>query len=469
MLFNSLEFALFFALVATGYAVLARASRQNWLLLAASYLFYGWWDWRYLGLIAWVSSLDWVLARGIAATASPARRRALLTLSLANGLGILAKFKYQGFFLANLQFTLDALGIAGSMPVLQVVLPVGISFFTFQSASYVVDVYRGETPVCRRLPDYLLFVSFFPQLVAGPIERSGNLLAQLLAERRVTPAGVQAGFAQFVIGWLKKVAIADHLGRYVEEVYGNAAAHNGWTLSLGTAAFAAQIYCDFSAYSDMAAGMARAMGFRLMENFAAPYLATNIQEFWRRWHISLSTWFRDYLYRPLGGGRAGLALQLRNVLIVFVISGLWHGANWTFVLWGLAHGLLLCGYLLWRKVRPAAFPSLPLSFAFSWAFTMAAVLLTWVLFRAPDMDTAVAILGKMAAPSGMPHLGPQLLQALPGLLVLAALEVAKEPLAFPEWYESRSPKARWALVLVMLLTGMAFLSKQGADFIYFQF
>ncbi|MFN7341368.1 MAG: MBOAT family O-acyltransferase [Opitutia bacterium] len=469
MLFNSLEFALFFALVATGYAVLARASRQNGLLLAASYFFYGWWDWRYLGLIAWVSALDWVLARGIAASASPVRRRALLTLSLANGLGILAWFKYQGFFLANLQATLDALGIAASMPVLQVILPVGISFFTFQSASYVVDVYRGETPVCRRLPDYLLFVSFFPQLVAGPIERSGNLLAQILAERRITPEGVQRGFAQFVLGWLKKVAVADHLGRYVEEIYGNSGAHNGWTLTLATAAFAAQIYCDFSAYSDMAAGMARAMGFRLMENFAAPYLATNIQEFWRRWHISLSTWFRDYLYRPLGGGRAGLALQLRNVLIVFVVSGLWHGANWTFVLWGLAHGLLLCGYLLWCKLRPATFTGIPLSGAFSWVITMAAVLFTWVLFRSPDIATAGSILAKMAAPSGMPHLGPQLLQALPGLLLLAALELAKEPLAFSQWYAARSPASRWALVLLMLVTGMAFLSKQGADFIYFQF
>ena len=469
MLFNSLEFALFFAVVLAGYALLRTAGRQNVLLLAASYLFYGWWDWRYLGLIAWVSLLDWYVARRIAGSASSGARRAWLCLSLANGLGLLAWYKYQGFFLSNVQSLADALGIAASVPVLSVVLPVGISFFTFQSASYVVDVYRGETPVCRRPSDYLLFVSFFPQLVAGPIERSGNLLGQLLGERRMTAEGFQLGAAQFAVGWLKKVAIADHLGRYVEEVYGNPGAHGGWTFWVATAAFAAQIYCDFSAYSDMAIGMARAMGFRLMENFAAPYLATNIQEFWRRWHISLSTWFRDYLYRPLGGGRAGLALQLRNVLIVFVVSGIWHGANWTFALWGLAHGALLCGYLLWRQVRPAAWLSLPGAGFLSWSVTMVAVLLTWVLFRAPDVAAAGSILGSMFSPSGAPFLGPQLAQALPGVLLVAAVELRKEPATFIDWFATLPPARRAALLFLVLATGAAFLSKQGADFIYFQF
>lgn len=469
MLFNSLEFALFLAVVLAGYALLRTAGRQNVLLLAASYLFYGWWDWRYLGLIAWVSLLDWYVARRIAGSASSGARRAWLCLSLANGLGLLAWFKYQGFFLANVQSLADALGIAASVPVLSVVLPVGISFFTFQSASYVVDVYRGETPVCRRPADYLLFVSFFPQLVAGPIERSGNLLRQILGERRMTAEGFQLGAAQFAIGWLKKVAIADHLGRYVEEVYGNPGAHGGWTFWVATSAFAAQIYCDFSAYSDMAIGMARAMGFRLMENFAAPYLATNIQEFWRRWHISLSTWFRDYLYRPLGGGRSGLALQIRNVLIVFVVSGIWHGANWTFALWGLAHGLLLAGYLLWRQVRPASWISLPGAGFLSWSVTMVAVLLTWVLFRAPDAAVAGAILGSMLAPSGAPFLGPQLAHALPGILLIAAIELRKEPSPFIDWFATLSPARRAALLFLVLATGAAFLSKQGADFIYFQF
>lgn len=469
MLFNSLEFALFLAFVLAGYALLRTAGRQNVLLLAASYLFYGWWDWRYLGLIAWVSLLDWYVARRIAGSASPAGRRAWLCLSLANGLGLLAWFKYQGFFLANVQSLADALGIAASVPVLSVVLPVGISFFTFQSASYVVDVYRGETPVCRRPSDYLLFVSFFPQLVAGPIERSGNLLSQILGERRMTAEGFQLGAAQFAVGWLKKVAIADHLGGYVEQVYGNPAAHNGWTLWLATAAFAAQIYCDFSAYSDMAIGMARAMGFRLMENFAAPYLATNIQDFWRRWHISLSTWFRDYLYRPLGGGRAGLALQLRNVLIVFVISGIWHGANWTFALWGLAHGALLCGYLIWRRIRPVTWPSLPGSSVISWSITMFVVLLTWVLFRSQDIASARVILAAMLSPAGSPLLGPQLAMALPGVLLIACIELRKEPASFIGWFASLPPLARAALIFTLLIFGTAFISKQGADFIYFQF
>jgi D-alanyl-lipoteichoic acid acyltransferase DltB (MBOAT superfamily) len=469
VLFNSLEFAIFFAIVLAGYALLHTSRRQNVLLLAASYLFYGWWDWRYLGLIAWVSLLDWYVARRIAGSAPLAGRRVWLCLSLINGLGLLAWFKYQGFFLANVQSLADALGVAASVPVLSVVLPVGISFFTFQSASYVVDVYRGETPVCRRPSDYLLFVSFFPQLVAGPIERSGNLLSQLLGERRMTAEGFQLGAAQFAVGWLKKVAIADHLGGYVEQVYGNPGAHNGWTLWIATAAFAAQIYCDFSAYSDMAIGMARVMGFRLMENFAAPYLATNIQEFWRRWHISLSTWFRDYLYRPLGGGRAGLALQLRNVLIVFVISGIWHGANWTFALWGLAHGMLLCVYLLWRRIRPVTWTSLPGSTAFSWSITMVFVLLTWVLFRSQDVVSAKVILAAMFSPVGMPLIGPQLAHALPGILLIAYIELRKEPSTFASWFSSLSPIGRAAMTLTLIIFGLAFISKQGADFIYFQF
>jgi D-alanyl-lipoteichoic acid acyltransferase DltB (MBOAT superfamily) len=285
----------------------------------------------------------------------------------------------------------------------------------------------------------------------------------------MTAEGFQLGAAQFAVGWLKKVAITDHLGGYVEQVYGNPGAHNGWTLWIATAAFAAQIYCDFSAYSDMAIGMARVMGFRLMENFAAPYLATNIQEFWRRWHISLSTWFRDYLYRPLGGGRAGLALQLRNVLIVFVISGIWHGANWTFALWGLAHGMLLCVYLLWRRIRPVTWTSLPGSTSFSWSITMVFVLLTWVLFRSQDVVSAKVILAAMFSPVGMPLIGPQLAHALPGILLIAYIELRKEPSTFASWFSSLSPIGRAAMTLTLIIFGLAFISKQGADFIYFQF
>ena len=467
MLFNSLEFALFFAVILGAYALLP-TSGQNWLLLVGSYFFYGWWGWPYLGLLAWVSCVDWWAARQIDTSPAPRVRRLWLTLSLVNSLGLLAWFKYQGFLFANVQAALDAAGLAVAVPTFRVVLPVGISFFTFQSASYVLDVYRRETAVCRRLADYLLFTSFFPQHIAGPIERSGNLLSQILTPRRFTPANFQAGAAQFALGWLKKVALADHLGLYVDEIFGNPAAHNGWTIWVASFAYAAQIYCDFSAYSDMAIGVARAMGFRLMENFAAPYLATNIQEFWRRWHISLSTWFRDYLYRPLGGSRGGLGLQLRNVLIIFTVSGIWHGANWTFVLWGLAHGLLLCGYLLWRRFRPD-WPALPGARLLSWALTLAVVTLTWVLFRTPDLATALAMMSKMIAPAGTPHLGHQLAMAMPAGLLLIALELAKEPLAFPDWQSRLRPAARWSLVLLMVLVGLAFLSKQGAAFIYFQF
>ena len=373
MSFISVAFLVFLPLVFLIYWALQRHLRcQNIALLTASYVFYAWWDWRFLFLILITSTSSFVSGLIMPKTI---HKRWVLTACVLLNLGILGVFKYYGFFIDNLQAMLAPLGVALDVPTLHLILPVGISFYTFQSLSYAIDVYRGTLTPTRRIVDFFAYIAFFPQLVAGPIERATNLLPQISSPRTFRYDEAVEGLRRILWGFFKKMVVADNCALAVNTIWADYAGADAMTLVAGMLLFTFQIYGDFSGYSDIAIGTARLFGIRLMENFRLPYFSATMPEFWRRWHISLMTWFRDYLYIPLGGSREGTLRTIRNILIVFLLSGLWHGANWTFVVWGLYNACLL---LLWRVVR---LRSILLT------FLLAAV--GWVVFRSASMTEAV--------------------------------------------------------------------------------
>src|SRR5437667_5899257 len=348
MLFCSLEFFAFFAGVFALYWVIPWARPRVWLLLAASLYFYASWNKQLALPIAVSTAVDYTLARGMEATAVPWRRRLLLGVSLVGNLSLLCYFKYANFFLASLEEALRAAGASSSLPTLSVLLPVGISFYTFEAISYTVDVYRGRMPAERSLPNFMVFILFFPHLVAGPIVRARDFLPQIGRRKRWSWPRMQVGVQFFLMGLFKKLAIADRMAQFVDPVFADPAAFKTGAVWVAVLAYALQIYCDFSGYTDMALGCAHLLGFHLARNFDMPYLATNISEFWRRWHISLSSWLRDYLFLPLGGSHGGNWQTCRNLMITMPLGGLWHGASWTFIAWGVLHGLLL---VIHRSVR----------------------------------------------------------------------------------------------------------------------
>ncbi|HTE05565.1 MAG TPA: MBOAT family O-acyltransferase, partial [Planctomycetota bacterium] len=337
MRFNSFDFLVFFALVFAAYWRLPQRG-QNLLLLGASYVFYGWVHPWFLYMLVGSTVMDYWAARGM--ERFPARRRLLLRLSLAGNLGLLATFKYFDFFVVNVSELLAHFDLHPSLPMLRVALPVGISFYTFQSLTYTIDVYRGELAPRRSFLDFALFVTMFPQLVAGPIERAKRLLPQIERDRTLDFARLESGVCLAVWGFFKKLVIADNIVIYADRIF-ELKHPAGPMIAAGAAAFALQIYADFSAYTDIARGTARLLGFELMENFRAPYLATSPSDFWRRWHISFSSWIRDYVYLPLGGSRAGRARFAFAAMTAMTLSGLWHGASWNFALWGVYHGVLV--------------------------------------------------------------------------------------------------------------------------------
>ena len=392
MLFNSLTFLLFFAIVLALHRLLPSARTRNAMLLGASYVFYAAWNPPYV-LILWFSTaLDWFLARCIFRSADPRRRRRLLLLSLISNLGLLALFKYATFLLANTQHLLAAIGIAFQPPAWDVVLPIGISFYTFASLSYTIDVYRGEVRGDWKLLDYALFVSFFPHLVAGPIVRASQLLPQIAAPRRATRDELGWGLTLSIIGLFCKVVLADSIfAPVVDAVYANPALYgalDSWAAVLG---FSGQIYFDFAGYSLCAIGLALCFGYAFPDNFRFPYAARGFSDFWQRWHMSLSSWLRDYLYIPLGGNRRGRARTYLNLLLTMLIGGLWHGASWMFVLWGGLHGSYLALERVWRERKPVASQT-------SWRLacgvllTFLVVTLTWIPFRAAEPGVALAML-----------------------------------------------------------------------------
>lgn len=469
MLFDSIEFAVFLAVVLLVYPLL-KTRAQNLFLLLASYFFYGFWNWKFLSLIFVSTLLDFHCSQGIHDSTDPRKRKLLLTLSVVGNLGILGFFKYFNFFIENAEALMQAVGMGGSTWTLSVILPVGISFYTFQTMSYTIDVYRGKIAPTRNLLDFALYVSFFPQLVAGPIERAPNLLPQVSGDRRMTWPLFQEGAWLIFWGLYKKVFIADNLAGIVDPVYSDPAGHSAPMVILATYAFAFQIYADFSGYTDIARGVAKLLGFDLMLNFKLPYFALNPSDFWRRWHISLSQWLRDYLYIPLGGGRATRSIVFRNLMITMALGGLWHGASWNFVLWGVFHGLLLVGYRMAGREHEKA--SSPTGWRKLWAiFVMFQwTCLGWMLFRIENLTDLWVMLGNLFTQWTWGEDATLALEGLLGytivLLGVQLFQYLKDDLMVVTKLPVIARAALYILLYFSLTLGGAF---DGRAFIYFQF
>ncbi len=487
MTFTTLTFLIFLAAFFPLYWGLRNRTAQNLLIVAASYLFYGWWDWRFCGLMLAASLLDYGVGLGLNRAEAPWRRKSVLAIGLGGNLAMLGFFKYFNFFAENFRLLAAAFGWDAHPATLRIVLPVGISFYTFQTMSYSIDVYRRKLRATTQVVEYFAYVSFFPQLVAGPIERATHLLPQFFKERVFNHDQAVDGCRQMLWGFFKKMVIADNLAPVVDQMFSSPASFSGGELAVATVCFAFQIYCDFSAYSDIAIGLARLFGFELMRNFAFPYFSQSLGEFWRRWHISLTTWFRDYVYVPLGGSRVSQNRKAFNVLITFLISGLWHGASWNFVAWGALNGLGVLPETLsaGRKARraddiPGGEQGLP-SFRTlgKMLLTFAIICLGWVFFRARTMNDAWLILGRIA--TGALHLdeyylglmrmadGPSGRVIFAALTILIAAEWMQRrrghALAIPRWPRP----ARWAAYLG-LTSAIAISGTFGTNqFIYFQF
>ena len=397
MLFNSLDFGVFLPIVFLVYWFITQHNLrlQNTLVVIASYVFYGWWDWRFLSLIVFSTLVDYAIGRKLQSTENQKHRKALLWTSILVNLGFLGFFKYYNFFVDNFVETFRFFGQQIQPNTLDIILPVGISFYTFQTLSYTIDVYKGKLEPTKDVVAFAAFVSFFPQLVAGPIERASNLLPQFYKKRQFDYAKAVDGMRQILWGLFKKIVIADNCAIYANEIFNNSSEYTGSTLFMGALFFTFQIYGDFSGYSDIAIGTSRLFGFNLMQNFAFPYFSRDIAEFWRRWHISLSTWFRDYLYIPLGGSRGGTAMKVRNTFIIFIVSGFWHGANWTFIVWGLLNAIYFLPLLLTKinrhHLEVVAVDSFLPSFKefLLMSFTFIVTIFTWIVFRAENIGHAV--------------------------------------------------------------------------------
>ncbi len=469
MLFNSYTFWIFFVTV-LGLFVLLRGRARKVMLLVASYVFYGLWDWRFLGLIFISTVTDYLVARWIESAESPRGKRLLLTTSIIVNLGILGFFKYADFFVESLAELLSAVGIPIGRSTLGIVLPVGISFYTFQTMSYTIDVYRGELKATRRFLDFMLYVSFFPQLVAGPIERATRLLPQIISPRNRTPHDFREGAYLVVLGLFRKIVIADNLAAIANAIFSkDTGSLTGLEVIAGVYAFAFQIYGDFAGYSAIARGVARWLGYDLMLNFRMPYLAVSPSDFWRRWHVSLSTWLRDYLYIPLGGNRGGKLLTYRNLGLTMLLGGLWHGAAWTFVVWGAFHGLILIVYRALAGKRDAADrPLLARLPAILVMFHL--VCLSWLLFRAESIQQAYEM-----AVTAVTSFGPTPL-ALGSLATIAFFVVPM--MLYEGWLERKREVgallgAHWltrgAAYSYLVLMMVFFPSPVSYEFIYFQF
>ncbi|MBI34594.1 MAG: membrane-bound O-acyltransferase family protein [Flavobacteriales bacterium] len=398
MIFNSIEFAIFlpivFLLYWTGKRYIPKS--QNYVLLVASYFFYGWWDYRFLALIFASSLVDYIVARRILHSESKKKKNSLLCLSLLMNLGMLAYFKYANFFIDSFIDSFSLIGFNFNVDSLELILPVGISFYTFQTLSYTIDVWKGQLRPINDAVAFFSFVSFFPQLVAGPIERAENLLPQFLEDKKFNYNDSAEGLKQILWGLFKKVVIADNCAYYANQIFESYGDHSGGVLLLGGVLFAFQIYGDFSGYSDIAIGTSKLFGFHLKINFNFPYFSKGISEFWKRWHISLSTWFRDYVYIPLGGSKNGRWVHIRNIMIVFLVSGLWHGANWTFVVWGAFHGLLFIPAMYLRgSALETALNKTFIIRTFRNSVVFLLVTLLWVFFRSQNVGDAFQYLGKI--------------------------------------------------------------------------
>jgi len=464
MLFNSPAFAIFLPVMLLVYWALRGRPRQ-WALLAGSYFFYSVWDWRFTGLLVLSTAIDFVCGRVLDGCAAPRRRKAIVTASVIANLGILAGFKYFNFFRDSAAALLSACGFGADLPMLHVILPMGISFYTFQSMSYTIDVYRGM-PAERSFIAFATYVTCFPQLVAGPIMRAQDLLPQLHEERTLAQADFSTGVFRVFRGLFKKMVIADSLSIYVDMVFADPGDFSGISCWIALYAYAFQIYMDFSGYTDVAVGAGYMLGLRMTENFNLPYLAASPSEFWRRWHITLSTWLRDYLYIPLGGSRSGLRRTMRNLFLTMALGGLWHGAAWTFVAWGVYHGVLLAAQRLvnaWRGPSPVAdpFPLRALKVLGMFHLTC----LGWLLFRAQDWATVQVMLARLVDFSSGEIRGKRIVLIVVACalahLLPGAWRLGERFVRLPAFVQgSLAGVCMWALIL---------LNPGVKAFIYFQF
>ena len=475
MLFNSLVFLGFIAIVFLVYPRL-RLRGQNIFLLFASYVFYGYWDWRFIFLLFTSTVVDFFIGQKLQASGTLKQRKLLLFYSVAVNLGILGVFKYFNFFIDSAASVLASIGFEPHMPMLRLILPIGISFYTFKTMTYTIDVYRKKMMSTTNFIDYALFTSFFPQILAGPIERASYLLPQISAPRQITREKVLTGLNLILLGYFKKVAIADTLAPIVGKIFDAPDAMSSGQLWTGVYAYTFQIYGDFSGYTDIARGIACILGFDTMVNFNAPYLSRNIAEFWRRWHISLSTWFRDYLYIPLGGNRHGAARTYTNLLVTMLLCGLWHGAAWTFVLWGAMHGLCLMAHRITVGGGKPDF-TWPQTTA-GWATNIVKVFLTfhfvafaWVLFRASSLESALVYF------QGLLRFQPLAGFSIPVLFagcLLIALDLAQTWTGNQTWITDikKYKVVRYTVAQIMLLSILAATIAHLdtiTPFIYFQF
>ncbi len=479
MLFNSLDFALFLPIVFILYWFVTKKNlkAQNILIVVASYVFYGWWDYRFLSLILFSTLVDYAIGRALSTQEDTSKRKALLWTSILVNLGFLGFFKYYNFFLDNFVSAFSFFGQEINANSLNIILPVGISFYTFQTLSYSIDVYKRKLEPTKDIFAFAAFVSFFPQLVAGPIERATNLLPQFYTKRNFDYSKAVDGLRQILWGLFKKVVIADNCAQYANIIFNNSENYSGSTLVMGALFFTFQIYGDFSGYSDIAIGTSRLFGFNLKQNFAFPYFSRDIAEFWRRWHISLSTWFRDYLYIPLGGSRGSLSKKVRNVFIIFLVSGFWHGANWTFIIWGALNALYFLPILLTNNNRNhldvvAKGSYLPsVKEALQMLLTFSLTVFAWIFFRAIDLEHALSYIGSMFSSTLLSI--PKVLPAKVMLLLVFFMTI--------EWIGREGQYGisklglkwkrpfRWAFyALIICMIGL-FMQTKETPFIYFQF
>jgi alginate O-acetyltransferase complex protein AlgI len=479
MLFNSMHFCVYFPIVVGLYFLIPKSARWAWLL-AASYYFYMAWEPGYVVLL-WLSTLlDYTAALQIGKATTRRARNAWLSVTLGANLGLLFFFKYYNFFSDSLGAIADRSGWSIDLPHSEFLLPIGISFYTFQTMSYTIDVYRGVIPPERHLGRFALYICFFPQLVAGPIERAKDLLPQMKLERDFSYTRATDGLRLMAWGFFKKMVIADRLAMVVEHVYRDPENHSGPALAIATLCFAYQIYCDFSGYSDIAIGAARVLGVRLSANFNRPYAAASIAEFWRRWHISLSTWFRDYVYLPLGGNRVPSTRWVLNILAVFAISGLWHGAHWKFLIWGLIHGFCLLAERALAQRIPATI-RLPRGLKIAMTFTIANF--AWIFFRADSLADAWLVITNLPrgwsvllAPEfwtrsiktlGLPP--TELLFALLAVIICELVQYAQSRTPLQPWLRARPVALRWAIYTVIFWTLFLGGIFRQTEFIYFEF
>ena len=470
MLFNSIEYLIFLPIVFIIYWLLKNSYKnQNILLLISSYVFYGWWDYRFLSLIIFSSFLDYFVGQKIEEAIGEKRKKRWLLVSLCSNLGLLGVFKYYNFFADSFASTMSTIGWEVNDLTLNIILPVGISFYTFQTLSYSIDIYRNQIKASRDIVGFFTFVSLFPQLVAGPIERASNLIPQIEKKRDLNVTLLKTGVFQIFIGLFRKVAIADNLGVYVDSVYGNYEIHNSSTLVVATVFYAFQIYFDFSGYSDIAIGSAKLFGFNFNRNFNFPYFSRTLTEFWRRWHMSLSFWLRDYLYISLGGNRKGIAITYRNLLLTMLIGGLWHGSSWNFVIWGGIHGLFL-------SLEKYTFSALKIKTfnAFGYIYTFVVVLISWIFFRAPDLKSAASITYDFFNFNNYGSLFIGDINAFVNALLLLSVGILIDLKIFRsdvtlEDYGVRFSSLKLSIIVSVIILMLCLFYSTAENFIYFQF